>query len=66
LRRATDEPDPPCCSITASYNRHVIDPFRYLAGALQGLPTTPPDRPAELLPDVWLLAHPNGARKRVA
>jgi hypothetical protein len=53
-------------SMTASCKRHGIDPFRYLADVLQRLPTTPPDRLAELLPDIWFQTHPQAARKRAA
>ncbi len=53
-------------SMTASCKRHGIDPFRYLADVLQRLPTTPPDRLAELLPDIWFQTHPHAARKRAA
>ena len=51
-------------SMTASCKRHGIDPSRYLADVLWRLPTTAPHRLTELLPDVWLLAHPQPARKR--
>jgi hypothetical protein len=40
--------------------------YRCLSDVLRRLPTTPPDRLAELLPDVWFQAHPNAARKRAA
>jgi hypothetical protein len=50
--------------MTANRKRHGIDPFRYLADVLRRLPITPPDRLAELLPDVWFQAHRNAARKR--
>jgi hypothetical protein len=53
-------------SMTASCKRHGVAPFRYLARVLRRLPTTPPDRLAELLPDVWFPAYPNAARKRAA
>ena len=53
-------------SMTASCTRHGIDPFRYLADVLRRLPTSPPDRLPELLPDVWFQAHPQAARKRAA
>jgi hypothetical protein len=43
----------------ASWN--VIDSFRYLADVLRRLPTTPPDRLAELLHDVWFRSQ--AARK---
>jgi len=39
-------------SMTASCKRHGIDPYRYLADVLRLLPTTPPDRLAELLPNI--------------
>jgi transposase-like protein len=39
---------------------------RHLADVLRRLPTTPADQLVELLPDVWLQAHPNAARKRAA
>jgi hypothetical protein len=39
----------------ASWN--VIDPFRYLADFLRRLPTTPPDRLTESLPEVWFVAN---------
>ena len=53
-------------SMTASCKRHGIDPYRYLADVLRLLPTTPSDRLAELLPDLWFQTHPNAARKRAA
>ncbi len=40
---------------SASWNG--IDPFRYLADVLRRLPTTPPDRPTELLPEVWFQVY---------
>jgi hypothetical protein len=45
---------------------NVIDPLRYLADVLRRLPATPPDGLAELLPDVWFLAHQQAVRKRAA
>jgi transposase len=53
-------------SMTASCKRHGIDPFRYLADVLERLPTTPPNRLPQLLPDVWFETHPHATRKRAA
>jgi hypothetical protein len=52
--------------MTASCKRHGIDAVRYLEDVHRRLPTTAPNRLAELLPDVWFLAHPQAARKRAA
>jgi hypothetical protein len=53
-------------SMTASCKRRGIGPYRYLADVLRLLPTAPPDRLAELLPDIWFQTHPSAARKRSA
>jgi hypothetical protein len=45
-------------------NWHGIDPFRYLAGVLRRLPTTPPDGLTEFVLDVWFQIHPLVVRKR--
>lgn len=50
--------------MTAGCNRRGIDPFHYRADVLRRLPTTPPDRLTEPLPDVWLQARPNAAGRR--
>ncbi len=52
--------------MTASCKRHGIDPFRYLADVLRGLPTIPPDRLNEFLPDIWFWANPRAARRQTA
>jgi transposase len=44
-------------SIVATCKRHGIDPWQYLRDALTRLPTLPPDRLSELLPDVWAKAQ---------
>jgi hypothetical protein len=43
--------------------RHHIDPFAYLKGVLERLPSHPVDRLGELLPDAWVAAHPRAGRK---
>ena len=53
-------------SITASASDTASTPSATWRTVLQRLPTTPPDRRAGLLPDVWFQAHPNTARKRAA
>jgi hypothetical protein len=45
----------------ASWNG--IDLFRYLADVLRRLPTTPPERLAELVPDVWFQANLPAAKR---
>jgi transposase len=40
-------------SLVSSSQRHGRDPFRYLENVLYRLPSSPPDRLAELLPDRW-------------
>jgi transposase len=42
-------------SFASTCQRHHIDPFVYLRDLLRRLPTHPPDRLAELLPDKWQL-----------
>jgi transposase len=43
-------------SLVSSCQRHRLDPFRYLEDVLYRLPTQPPERIGELLPDRWQAA----------
>jgi hypothetical protein len=52
--------------MTTSCKRHGVAPIRYLADVHRRLPTTPPDRLAELLADVWFRAHRKAAGKPAA
>lgn len=45
-------------SFTATCRRHDLDPFAYLRDVLTRLPTQPPERLVELLPDRWAAARP--------
>ena len=45
-------------SVTATCRRLQMDAFAYLANVLLRLPTHPPERLDELLPDRWLASHP--------
>jgi transposase len=45
-------------SVTATCRRLRMDVFAYLSDVLTRLPTHPPERLDELLPDRWLAAHP--------
>jgi transposase len=45
-------------SVTATCRRLQMDAFAYLGDVLTRLPTHPPERLDELLPDRWLAAHP--------
>jgi transposase len=53
-------------SLTGTCKHHDIDPFAYLRDILSRLPSTPPGKLDELLPDVWFAAHPSARRKVVA
>jgi hypothetical protein len=53
------------CRVTAtSASWNFIDPFRNLTDVLRRLPTTAPDRLAELLPDVWFQGYLRAAINR--
>jgi len=45
-------------SCTATCRRHDLDPFAYLRDVLTRLPTHPPERRVDLLPDRWAAARP--------
>jgi hypothetical protein len=40
-------------SFTSTCQRLNVEPWRYLRGVLERLPSHPPERLAELLPDEW-------------
>jgi hypothetical protein len=44
-------------SLVATCARHGLDPWSYLADVLARIPSHPPDRIAELLPDAWAQAR---------
>lgn len=52
-------------TLVGSCKRHRVDPFAYLKDILERLPTHPPARLGELLPDAWLASH-HHARLKVA
>jgi transposase len=45
-------------TLTKSCNRHRIDPYAYLRDVFTRLPTLTESRLEELLPDHWILEHP--------
>ena len=45
-------------TLTKTCNRLRIDPFAYLQDVYARLPTTAPDELPSLLPDRWILEHP--------
>jgi hypothetical protein len=53
-------------SLTGTCKHHDIDPFAFLRDVLNRLPSQPPDRLGELLPDVWFASHPSARRKTAA
>ena len=53
-------------SLTGSCKHHDVDPFAYLRDVLRRLPSHPPGRLDELLPEVWFAAHPSARRKTAA
>jgi hypothetical protein len=53
-------------SLTGTYKHLDIDPFAYLRDVLRRLPSHPPGRLDELLPEVWFAAHPSARRKTAA
>jgi hypothetical protein len=44
-------------SLVATCKRHGIDPWSYLSDVLARIPSHPPERIAELLPDAWATAR---------
>jgi transposase len=48
-------------SFTSTCHRLGVEPWAYLQDVLQGLPSTPPERLAELLPDRWQAARGQAA-----
>ena len=53
-------------SFTGTCKHHDIDPFAYLRDILSRLPSMPPGKFDELLPDVWFASHPSARRKKAA
>jgi len=45
-------------SLVASCNANAVEPWAYLRDVFTRLPSLPPEGLDELLPDVWLAAHP--------
>ena len=45
-------------TLTKTCNRHRIDPFAYLQDVYTRLPTLPSEDLPHLLPDRWILNHP--------